>query len=107
MKLSELRRILSAEEFNTVNPDAEIRDGYAGDFLSHVMAQAGAGCAWFTIMNNQNVAGVAALAEIGVIVLCEGARPDEALLARCRDRNINIIGTEMPVYKAILATGAL
>lgn len=77
---------------------AQIDSYYAGDFLSRVMGKAPTGCAWFTIMANVNVAGVAVLAEIRAVVLCEGVRPDEALAAKCRAEGIALICTEKSTF---------
>ena len=42
-------------------PDAQIKKGYAGDMLSHVMAHLQADECWFTILNSMNVIAVASL----------------------------------------------
>lgn len=79
MKTYEIAKLLNAKIVLMPEPDREIEGGYCGDFLSFVMGRAPENCAWFTIMNNANVAAVAALTDIGVIVLCENVQPDESL----------------------------
>jgi len=74
--------------------------GYAGDFLSHVMGGAPSGCVWFTVMNNVNVAAVAHLADCAAVVLCDGTKPDSALLERCKSQNINLFNTDLSVFDA-------
>ena len=60
MKIGELAKILSAKVVNQGEAQ-EVKGGYCGDFLSHVMAKAPENAAWFTIMSNVNVAAVAHL----------------------------------------------
>jgi hypothetical protein len=73
---------------------------YAGDFLSRVMGKAPPGCAWLTIMANVNVAGVASLADVGAVVLCEGVVPDKPLSEKCAAQGIALIRTPLSVYEA-------
>lgn len=76
---------------------------YAGDFLSNVMGKAPADCVWITVMNNVNVAGVAVLADIKVVVLCEGVKPDPLLTNKCKNENIVLLCTDMSVYECCKA----
>ncbi len=55
---------------------------YVGDLLSWVMGRAGSNSAWITIMSNVNVAAVAVLAELSMIILAENVKPDADLLKR-------------------------
>ncbi len=101
MKTKTIIEKLNAKVVNFCN-DTEINSGYCGDFLSFVMGKAPTGCCWFTVMNNINVAGVATLADIGVVVLCEGVSADLRLKERAERENINIIETEYDVFNAVL-----
>ncbi|MDR2201192.1 MAG: hypothetical protein LBP26_00275 [Clostridiales bacterium] len=78
----------------------ETAGAYAGDFLSRVMGKAPPGCAWLTVMANVNVAGVAALADIGAVVLCEDVTPDAPLVQKCAENGIALIRTPLSVYGA-------
>ncbi len=78
---------------------AELTGVYAGDFLSRVMGKAPAGSVWLTVMGNVNVAGVAVLAEIRAVVLCEGVKPDVLLKQKCAAERIALLSTEMSVYE--------
>lgn len=80
--------------------EKEIKSAYAGDFLSFVMGNAGEGSVWFTVMNNVNVAGVAYLAGISCIVLCEGVNPDTDLIDKCQRQDITLVKTSKTVYEA-------
>lgn len=80
--------------------DREIKNAYAGDFLSFVMGRAEEGSIWFTVMNNINVAGVAVLAELPCIVLCEGVLPDNELKVKCGEKDITLLTVNDTVYQA-------
>ena len=86
-----------------VNTDADVAQYYAGDFLSRVMGNAPSGCAWFTVMANLNVAGVAGLAQIAVIVLCEGVEPADGLVDRCKEEGIALITTDRPLFDSCVS----
>lgn len=71
---------------------------YVGDFLSRAISRASADCCWITIMNNVNVAGVAVMADVAVIVICDGVVPDERLIEKCKEENIGLVTTDKDVY---------
>ena len=100
MKVSALATVLNAKIKN-LSDDTELKTGYAGDFLSFVMGKAPADCAWFTVMNNVNIMAVATLAEVGVIVICEGVHIDDTLVNRAIGQGINVIETEHDIFTAI------
>lgn len=98
MTIDELSERLEAKVI--VGGDKIVSGVYAGDFLSRVMGKAPSGCVWLTVMNNVNVAGVATLAEIGAVALCEGVVPDERLTEKCRDEKIPLLCTKLDVFGA-------
>ena len=83
-----------------VKPTAEIEDFYAGDFMSRVVSKAPPKSLWLTVMTNVNVAGVASLAEISAVLLCEGVTPDELLTAKCQSEGIGLFATNLNVFDA-------
>ena len=85
----------------------EIKGGFAGDLLSHCMGKAKTDGAWFTIMNNQNVAAVAVLCEVACVVLCEDIQPDESLKARAEKQGVCLISTPFSVFEACVASSEL
>lgn len=84
------------------NPSAEITGTYCCDLLSIVMGRAFSGCAWVTVMGNMNSVAVASLAEIGVIVLADGIKPDENALKKAGENGINIFLSSEPVFDTAL-----
>lgn len=106
MTVNELNEILGGGESLIQDGDREILSFYAGDFLSNVISKAGDSAAWFTVMNNVNVAGVAVLTEAAVIVICEGVQPDMNLVNRAAAQGISIILTGLPVFEAAAAAAS-
>ncbi|HHX48842.1 MAG TPA: hypothetical protein GX709_00375 [Clostridiales bacterium] len=101
MKVKDLILKLNAKTYNLADDDLEISTGYCGDFLSFVMGKAQDMCAWFTIMNNVNVAAVAHICNIATVVICEGIEPDDMLIEKCKAMGINLIGVEADIFNAV------
>lgn len=99
MKLSEIARLLDAKIHSEGDVCADPVSVYAGDFLSRVMGKAPPGSIWLTVMSNINVAGVAALADIKAVVLCEDVMPDKLLTEKCKNENIALFTTALSVYE--------
>ena len=53
-------------------------------------------------MNNVNVAGVATLADVSLVLICEGVKPDERLVEKCKSEEISLLTTDLDVYSAIV-----
>ena len=105
MKINSLIKNLEADIVNIADIDREIEGGYCGDFLSVVMGKAPENAGWFTIMNNQNVAAVATLTDVGIIILCDGVKPDPLLDKKVKDVGINCITTDYTVFDAVKKSG--
>jgi len=88
-----------------VDGSFDVKAYYAGDFLSRVMGKAPSDSAWITVMNNINVAGVAVLAEIKIIVICEGAVPAPPLIDKCREEGIALVTADKGVYECCRLIG--
>lgn len=101
MTVKELVQVLDAKVYNLDDEMREVTSGYAGDFLSAVMGKAPTDSAWFTIMNNVNVCAVATLAEVAVVVLCEGVEPDEPLLNKVKMQGVNLIAVKDDIFGAV------
>lgn len=80
---------------------------YCGDLLSWVMGRASAGDCWITIMSNQNVAAVALMADVACVILSEGVAPDEALLSRAREQEVNLLGSDKGTFALAAAVNGL
>ena len=103
MTVAQLISALNAKPYVVTDGDRAVTDGYCGDFLSFVMGRAPQNSCWFTVMTNVNVCAVATLADVSVVVVCEGCIPDEALLTRAQAQGINLIGVTDDVFTAAKA----
>ena len=81
-------------------PEAEVKKGYAGDMLSHVMAHLQSDECWFTILNSMNVIAVASLNECPLVILTEDVVLQDAVLEKAKDEEICVCSTEMDTYTA-------
>lgn len=85
------------------NENMEIEGCYAGDLLSWVMGRATAGCAWVTIMTNNNIVAVASLIDMACVILAEGTEPDAGTLELAQSKGVNLLRSSLPTYETCLA----
>lgn len=88
--------------FSTVviaDGDREVTGCYIGDLLSWVMGRANADNAWITIMSNINIIAVASLADVACIILSEGVTVDDQIIETAKQKEINIISSQLPSYE--------
>ena len=85
--------------FNMGDENKQILNDYCGDFLSNIISRAPDSCAWLTVMNNVNVAAVATLIDCACIVLCEGVKPDNALLEKAKGQGLNLLGSDQNAFE--------
>lgn len=77
----------------------EIGAGYCGDLLSWVMGRAKAGSAWITVMGNVNTVAVAVLADVGCIVLAEGAALDTEAVEKAKEHRVAVLSSLSPAFE--------
>ena len=80
MTARELADRLDLEIVYDNDDDREVIDCYVGDLLSWVMGKAKADSVWVTIMSNVNVAAVASLTDVSMVIFAESVEPDKELL---------------------------
>ena len=85
----------------------EVETVVAGDLLSFIMGSDSEGAAWVTIQTHLNVAAVAVLKDIPLIIIASGREPAEDLIARCREENIAVITAAGSIYDLCLSLGKL
>lgn len=100
MKVKDAVEKLGAKVICAADLGREIESGYAGDFLSNTMSKAKENAAWFTVMNNVNVAAVASLIDCACIILCEGVIPDDSLFDKAKHNGLNILSVSDDVFTA-------
>ncbi len=98
MTVSEFAAKNSLSVLSLPDGEREICGGYTGDLLSWVMGRAKADCAWVTIMSNQNIVAVAALADVACIILAEGVTLTEDIIETAKSKNINILSGEADAF---------
>lgn len=101
MTALEVAKLIGADGINVPDGNREITTGYCGDFLSFVMCKAPSDSVWFTVMSNVNVCAVATLADVGMVVLCEGVKPDEQLVEKVKSQGVNLFVADLDAYTAV------
>jgi predicted transcriptional regulator len=71
--------------------DRQVEDGYCGDLLSEIMANAPEGCVWLTIQGHQNIVAVAVLREMAAIIVTGGQSPDDETVQKANQEGIPIL----------------
>lgn len=95
----EIAKALELTVFSQGDGEREVSGGYVGDLLSWVMGRAQPESAWVTIMSNVNVAAVAHLTDVSMVILAEDVRPDEALLQRAENEGMNLYGSSLSAFE--------
>lgn len=94
MKLSEIITKLDLETLNNkpIKNNVEISHGYIGDLLSQVLASIKPNLSlWITIQCHLNIVGVAVMAGIPVIIICESHEVPNEVIAKADEENIAIL----------------
>jgi len=99
MRVKDLAACDLFEAVTLPDGDREIDGVYIGDLLSWVMGKAQSDNAWVTIMSNLNIVAVASLSDTSCIILAEGVIPEEEVITTALQRQINILSTEMDIYR--------
>ena len=100
MTVHEMAERLSLTVLATPEADREISGVYIGDLLSWVMGYGEYGQAWFTIMGNINAVAVAALHDMGCMVLCQNSTMQPNALEKAKEEGIWVFTTDMPTFDA-------
>lgn len=98
MKIGDLCKSLKADVQVAGDINREICKVAAGDLLSFVMGTVPEGAAWITVQAHLNVAAVAVLKEIPIIIIAAGRKAPADLIERCETENICIASVRETVY---------
>ena len=79
--------------------DRQVKDGYCGDLLSEIMANAPEGCVWLTIQGHQNIVAVAVLREMAAIIITGDQIPDDETLEKANQENIPLLLSPDAAYE--------
>ena len=105
--ISEISNALGAAVHVRGDFDKPVARATVGDLLSFVMGGDSDEAAWVTIQTHLNVAAVAVLKEIPLIILASGREPMPDLTARCEAENIALITAVPSIYGVCLVLGQL
>lgn len=98
MKISELVEVLGLDVKASGNLDEELTGVVVGDLLSFIMAKGQPGWAWITIQSHVNVAAVAVLREMPLIIVASGRPVDDDLVARCSQEGVTLAYSPLSAY---------
>ncbi|MEE9150672.1 MAG: iron-sulfur binding hydrogenase [Thermoplasmata archaeon] len=95
-KLSEIITELGLENINKkpLNNDMTITHGYVGDLLSQVLASVKSDSIWMTIQSHLNIIGVAVMAGIPVVVICEGHAVQDEVIDKADEERIALFKSQ-------------
>ena len=91
----ELRVLTQAKDFSQIQPSG----GYASDLLSCVMSNAKNKNLWLTLQSHINIVAVAALLEVGAVIITEDAQPDATTIARANEQGVVLLSTSKLTYE--------
>lgn len=78
--------------------DVELTTGYTSDLLSCVMTGAAHQGIWITLQAHSNIVAVAALIELGAVIITEGAMPDPGTIAKANQEEVVLLSTDRPSF---------
>lgn len=78
--------------------DKDIQKGVVGDLLSFIMGSAPDRALWITIHTHVNVAAVALLKEIPLVILASGRVPSPELAEQCVKEDIALATADMDSF---------
>jgi aspartate-semialdehyde dehydrogenase len=87
--------------------DREVERAAVGDLLSFVMGSDADGAAWITVQTHLNVAAVAVLKDIPIIIIASGREPAADLFERCRAEGIALVSAAASVFDTCVKLGRL
>lgn len=82
-----------------VDGQSEVKFGYASDLLSDVIANTGKDCVWVTMQTHANIIAVAALKDVGAIVIVSHHTPADDTITTARQKGVCVLGTGMTTFE--------
>jgi hypothetical protein len=73
--------------------------GYASDLLSDVIGNAGRGCIWITMQTHVNIIAVAALKDVGAIVIVSNHKPADETITTAKQKGVCLLSTGMTTFE--------
>ena len=79
--------------------DREVSGGYASDLLSDVMANSREGNVWVTLQVHQHIIAVASLKELSGIIIVNGRKAEQEVLAKAEQEDIPVMLTGLQTFE--------
>ena len=98
MTIDELGTLLGGKVFVEGKKDRVVTKATVGDLLSFIMGTAEEGAVWVTIQSHLNVAAVAVLKEIPMIIIASGREPAADLMTRCETEGITLLTVQESIF---------
>ena len=100
MKLAEILSVLDLENTNNkpINDEITIKSCYVCDLLSQVLAGAKRDSIWITIQSHLHVIGVAVMAGISAVIVCEGHIVPDNMIQKADDEKIALFKSKESAY---------
>ncbi len=92
-----LTPLTEPKDFASITPSC----GYASDLLSCVMSGAARQSVWVTLQAHANIIAVASLLDLSAVIITEGAKPEEATIAKANEEGIILLSTEKPTFYVV------
>ena len=99
MNIAEICKALELDVVHPGDGEREIEGVIVGDLLSNIMGDAREGWLWVTIQVHMNVAAVAVLKEMPMIIISSNRVPQDDMAEKCREENITLAVTHLSSYE--------
>lgn len=100
MTVKELAALIDAEILTGETAlDKEVKNGYSCDLLSWVMAHGSDAMAWITVQTHMNVVAVATLHDMSCVIIPEGGRAEEDVVAKAAEEGVAILSCAKTAFQ--------
>jgi len=98
-----VKDIVEKLELKVFNKNADlsidVKGGFVGDLLSHVMGNSNEGEVWLTVQTHKNVLAIASLNDLSAVILIDGQKPDVNMLESAEEEGIPILGSDKSAFE--------
>lgn len=99
MNIAQISKELNLKLFSEGDLSLDIEGVVVGDLLSHILTEARENWAWITIHVHLNIAAVALLKELPLVIVAYNRSPQEDLITRCRSEKITLAASPLRSYE--------
>jgi len=101
LKLQEIKKLLDAVELTTnVDLNLEVKTIRASDLMSDVLTADNPGEVLLTGLVNAQSIRTADVVDLKVVIFVRNKLPDEAAINMAQNRDIHLLATTLPMFKA-------